>query len=635
MAKDVKHANSMNDKMKRSFNTQFDIVANASDPWKYVTGPAAAMIATLLRIRWFPPDYDHDHWITDCGEVLDLNQCIPHMVAEKIRDAVDRFLWENASTNPNKCGNSKNNVPVWKLVRKVILGKGKLIGAMARSVVINTQWSQSRINPSGPTCGACGQHLGNFIQRQMPGPWLCNASHEKMHQHLSLKNIEKLRNGMSCKFFAQQALLTLADLPALAPISKQSAKWMRDEAPKYFTGKIYTDGTTTINHTFSNARQSGYAAVMVEDELPDSDLDDQTIIEDTYIRERDQQFDQLGQPMNNESVQHSEGVATTDKANQWSVQIAKNKGMDYKHSRSTRITKIVDPELLREGVSTKWRIFTINDTDVFERPAPEIARLTDASKSNPHIKVTTVLIPPTKVTEEVGQRCHCTCPNANNPLHKCIKYCADTYGCNKDCKRKPRHRCAPEHFEKNMQAFFGPLNGQHQFTPRAELEAIACALEHALPPVCIVTDHINHRDSFRKGRRHCCRINNPMVDIWIRVWKQVDRLGVQNAKVRWFPSHQFTVEGESWQRRVDRRANAAADKMADKGREVHDIPKHTQTEYNHIEKPLWNTTSGQRTSLRPNTMGKLFLTMTSSRRNDASGEEGPTTTQIRIKRSST
>ena len=225
----------------------------------------------------------------------------------------------------------------------------------------------------------------------------------------------------------------------------------------------------------------------------------------------------------------------------------------------------------------------MNGTDVFDRPMPEIARLTEAASFNPHAKVTTVLIPPSKVTEEIAQRCHCTCPNAANPWHTCVKYCVDTYGCDKGCKRKPRTQDATEKPVHIIQALYGPLNGQHQSTPRAELEAIACALENALPPVCIVTDHINHRDTFRKGRRHCCRISNPMIDIWIRVWKQVDRLGIQNVKIRWFPSHQHKVDGEKWQRRVDRRANAAADKVADWGREVHDLPAQVRTEYSQTE----------------------------------------------------
>ena len=43
-----------------------------------------------------------------------------------------------------------------------------------------------------------------------------------------------------------------------------------------------------------------------------------------------------------------------------------------------------------------------------------------------------------------------------------------------------------------IQAIWDPLNGEIQTTPRAELEAIPQLLEHAYPPICVVTDHTNH-----------------------------------------------------------------------------------------------------------------------------------------------
>ena len=97
--------------MRAVFNTQFDNIALVDDHWKHVKGPTTAMIATLLRLRWFPADYDT--WLTDNGahgEVIDLKTTIPYMVCQKIKKAVERRLWESSTLNkqipartPTKC----------------------------------------------------------------------------------------------------------------------------------------------------------------------------------------------------------------------------------------------------------------------------------------------------------------------------------------------------------------------------------------------------------------------------------------------------------------------------------------------------------------------------------------------------
>ena len=87
-------------------------------------------------------------------------------------------------------------------------------------------------------------------------------------------------------------------------------------------------------------------------------------------------------------------------------------------------------------------------------------------------------------------------------------------------KRAPKKR---ETKPQVLQAIYGPLNGPIQTTPRAELEAIALVLQYALPPICIVSDHKNHVEAFNRGRKHCCKMMSPMIDIWLRIWQRVDR----------------------------------------------------------------------------------------------------------------
>ena len=272
-------------KMKAAFNTQFEEVANAQDPWKHVKGPTSAMIATLLRIRWFLADYDT--WLTDDNETIDLKVVIPYMVSQKITRAVERMLWENCTLKKHDSSTDRNQVPNLYIARKVILGKDRLIGAMARSVTIGTQWTQSRINPEDNICRACNLDVGNLHHRQMPGRWMCKESERCMPKHLTLKTIEKIGNGYGGNLFAKHALLMPRYLPPLTPIAKKAVQWQNPNAPKRFRGNVYTDGTTTISHAFPDSRRSGIGAVMVSDELPNSDEEPVRFQDEQYVPEAD------------------------------------------------------------------------------------------------------------------------------------------------------------------------------------------------------------------------------------------------------------------------------------------------------------------------------------------------------------
>ena len=94
------------------------------------------MFATLQRLKWFPAEYDT--WMTDTGEVVNLTKVIPHRVTALIRQAVDRRLWEACSIKDTDPSKDHRDIPNTKIARSVILGKDKIIGAMARSVTINT-----------------------------------------------------------------------------------------------------------------------------------------------------------------------------------------------------------------------------------------------------------------------------------------------------------------------------------------------------------------------------------------------------------------------------------------------------------------------------------------------------------------
>ena len=77
----------------------------------------------------------------------------------------------------------------------------------------------------------------------------------------------------------------------------------------------------------------------------------------------------------------------------------------------------------------------------------------------------------------------CGCTNANNTFHKCSDLC-DGNGCDGSCMRpKPDQKCI---MGTPKQAVFGPLHGNDQTTPRAELMAILLAVVFGKSPQRIV-----------------------------------------------------------------------------------------------------------------------------------------------------
>lgn len=80
--------------------------------------------------------------------------------------------------------------------------------------------------------------------------------------------------------------------------------------------------------------------------------------------------------------------------------------------------------------------------------------------------------------------------------------------------------------------------------------------------------------AFAKGKRHCLKVTTPLVDIWSRVWKQVDGLKLRNVVLQSIPSYQTANSEESWEEMFDRRGNEVADLWAAEGRKMHDLPKH-------------------------------------------------------------
>ena len=63
-------------KMESAFEASTNTIPHEKQPWAHVKGPASAVIATLLRIKWKANAYDK--WTTDQGINIELRTMTPY-----------------------------------------------------------------------------------------------------------------------------------------------------------------------------------------------------------------------------------------------------------------------------------------------------------------------------------------------------------------------------------------------------------------------------------------------------------------------------------------------------------------------------------------------------------------------------
>ena len=125
---------------------------------------------------------------------------------------------------------------------------------------------------------------------------------------------------------------------------------------------------------------------------------------------------------------------------------------------------------------------------------------------------------------------------------------------------------------------YGALPGTIQMVGRAELYAIVYVLEHAVPPIVIKTDHLNHVKKFNRGDRHCrSLLMSPYIDLWKRAWDQITKLGGlgEQVKILYVPAHRKIKPGMCQQDMDDIIGNDQADKYAKMGRDIHAFDHNT------------------------------------------------------------
>ena len=121
--------------------------ASGKKTWDSVRGPASACIVTLGRIGW---DISLSNgwrvWIDRSGNEIDLADLPIHSLKKTLHRDIAIALCTQSIYNQE----IQDDLGLWlEPTRSVVLGKDKLIGAMARSAAIGTQYTQQRVEQAG------------------------------------------------------------------------------------------------------------------------------------------------------------------------------------------------------------------------------------------------------------------------------------------------------------------------------------------------------------------------------------------------------------------------------------------------------------------------------------------------------
>jgi hypothetical protein len=140
--------------------------AGSARPWSTVRGPGGAVVATLRRLEWKPEG--PSVWITDRGELINLEVVSPRSLKGIVDDATERFLakeWARETGDPTLAAG------VWiKPVLKAMAKATPAGAAYLKRVASQVEWTQSRLftgkRAATPDCpkGCC--EIGDLAHRQ-------------------------------------------------------------------------------------------------------------------------------------------------------------------------------------------------------------------------------------------------------------------------------------------------------------------------------------------------------------------------------------------------------------------------------------------------------------------------------------
>ena len=244
-------------------------IGDADDPWEHISGPAAAMIATVETVGW-----NMSNWHTivmEDGETINLRSCRPALVVARVNEATERRLWHEsdaAQEDTQGTGDWKQDVPWWYPIREIINAGGALAKA-ARSVVVGTQWTQARLYKAcargveTPWCQACdGNNEGTLNHRHSE----CPEYNALRNEYLSVDNEQRLRRKEGGNLLTDRGILMRRHLAKPPPRPPIAPTWGNKSAPKWFRGTVYVDGSGKMCRWYKELSTAAWAAVIMSDD---------------------------------------------------------------------------------------------------------------------------------------------------------------------------------------------------------------------------------------------------------------------------------------------------------------------------------------------------------------------------------
>ena len=107
-------------------------------------------------------------WQNRVGHITDISVHPLATIQQWLREEIEKLLWDMSSVNKHA---EDSDAWMQPLRAAVLNRKEPVIGGMARSAAINTQWKQERVAASGYAdaddnkCRLCGQEEGTLYIR--------------------------------------------------------------------------------------------------------------------------------------------------------------------------------------------------------------------------------------------------------------------------------------------------------------------------------------------------------------------------------------------------------------------------------------------------------------------------------------
>ena len=253
--------------------------------WGEVCGPASACAATIFRIGWSAAGDDGwKRWRGRDGTEYDLMAVNPHDLKQAMCKDIQTSLWAASSICATNSDSKEGDRPWLAPMREEVFGKDKQVGAMVRSVAINTQWTQDRIAEAGyveaddDKCKLCNEEKGTLLHRngcgtqEFPGCEMLSCCRANILKEAAIEYVKKVKGS----FLITSGMMMESELPDVETLQGYSGKevWTNPHHPKVFRGDTFVDGSCVPCRHHPSLSRAGYSVVSICDQLHNTQEND-------------------------------------------------------------------------------------------------------------------------------------------------------------------------------------------------------------------------------------------------------------------------------------------------------------------------------------------------------------------------